>query len=77
MTLIDDVELSEGVAIAIAELYAVAFDLLTKPVRPLLGLRLARKAASDDFASRSADAISCGIGWPANPSTNPGSGRAR
>lgn len=45
--------------------------------RAPLALRLARNAASDDCASRSADAISCGIGWPANPSTKPGSGRAR
>jgi hypothetical protein len=55
----------------------VSFDILPMPVPPVPGVRFARNAASDAFASFSADAISCGIGWPANPSTNPGSGRAR
>jgi hypothetical protein len=78
-----DRELSDAAAILIERepccagrhSYVVDFSLLT-PV-PLFALRFVRKAASDDFASRSADAISCGSGWPANPSTKPGSGRAR
>src|SRR4051812_32896862 len=74
-------ELSDAPAILIGRragaVQTAAFGRLALPVPPLFGLRLACKAVSDASASRLADATSCGIGWPAKPRTNPGSGRAR